>query len=640
MNYSWTSEGRRRFGMPGLAAVAALLMLPAACVSPSTGVATGSPATGEEVARSQPAWREAMTRLPVPSAGCYRSAPYPRIAWRQIACVAPPNVPYPPARAPRPYTVGDGTDYSAEVTSGLMIGATGSFPTVTAVTSVEGLVGGVGSPQPNTFSLQLNVKPFPAPTACAGSPNTNCEGWQQFLYSAAYDEVFIQYWLLRYNATCPGGWATFQFTNDPDIYCWVNGASATTVTSQPQPSDLIHLSLTGTANAAGNDVVRLDSDGGTLGVTFFAAANPGNMLNLGNFWTGVEYILVGDCCGSEATFNAGATLEVRTTVHNQTTDQPVCVLQGYTGETNSLTLVGTPAATGPTPAPSITSMQSNIPGTQASCAAASGIGDTHLTTFGGLLYDFQATGDFLLAETGPDFAVQVRQVSGAPNWPNATVNQAVGMRIGRSRVTICLGDVPLRVDGRPVDLGSGARLDLPGGGDIRRTGNVYLVRGPSGDSVRVEINPGWINVYVGLGRWPSPVRGLLASAGPGGGGIAARDGTVFMSPFPFDTLYRVFGESWRVPAREALCNDCGGGPRESRNPTRPFYARDLEPRVAERARTICAGARVRQGPLLDACTLDVAVTGNEAAARAFVGVPPPRAAGEIVVRQPSRPVRR
>ena len=28
-----------------------------------------------------------------------------------------------------------------------------------------------------------------------------------------------------------------------------------------------------------------------------------------------------------------------------------------------------------------------------SCANASGVGDTHLTTFGGLLYDFQATGD-------------------------------------------------------------------------------------------------------------------------------------------------------------------------------------------------------------------------------------------------------
>ena len=36
-------------------------------------------------------------------------------------------------------------------------------------------------------------------------------------------------------------------------------------------------------------------------------------------------------------------------------------------------------------------------------AAASSIGDTHLRTFNGLFYDFQAAGDFILAEVEPDF---------------------------------------------------------------------------------------------------------------------------------------------------------------------------------------------------------------------------------------------
>jgi hypothetical protein len=99
--------------------------------------------------------------------------------------------------------------------------------------------------------------------------------------------------------------------------------------------------------------------------------------------------------------------------------------------------VGT-AVVGTGPAPAIVSRQSNAPGTMASCQAAKGLGDTHLTTFDGLLYDFQAAGDFILAETGPDFVVQTRQVSGAPTWPNASVNKAVATRMGKTRVAVCL----------------------------------------------------------------------------------------------------------------------------------------------------------------------------------------------------------
>ena len=36
-------------------------------------------------------------------------------------------------------------------------------------------------------------------------------------------------------------------------------------------------------------------------------------------------------------------------------------------------------------------------------------GDTHLTTLDGLYYDFQASGDFVLAEMDPDFSVHTRQ---------------------------------------------------------------------------------------------------------------------------------------------------------------------------------------------------------------------------------------
>ena len=117
--------------------------------------------------------------------------------------------------------------------------------------------------------------------------------------------------------------------------------------------------------------------------------------------------------------------------------------------------------------------------------AASTIGDVHAHTVAGLKYDFQAVGDFELAQVGPDFEVQARHVSGAPTWPNASVNQAIGTRMGNTRVTVCSGP-RLVVNGRGVRLSDGATVSLPSGVDITLTGGVYVVTDRSGNSVRVR----------------------------------------------------------------------------------------------------------------------------------------------------------
>src|ERR1019366_2573404 len=109
-------------------------------------------------------------------------------------------------------------------------------------------------------------------------------------------------------------------------------------------------------------------------------------------------------------------------------------LKSWTGETSNLTLVNSPPVSpAPNPAPALVFSESSpaAAGAAATCADAVSLGDTHLTTFGGLLYDFQASGDFVLSEAGPDFVVQNRQVSGAPTWPNAAVNHGVATRMGK-----------------------------------------------------------------------------------------------------------------------------------------------------------------------------------------------------------------
>ena len=613
----------------GIMAVASLLsgLLPSFATAaepapPTSAEPVTTPTSPQEttkppVAMSREDWQKAMTRVPLPKKGCFTSS-YPSMEWQEVPCTTAPNRPYPPTRGRRPQTVGNGTDFAAEVTN-LISSVTGSFDSVTGVTSESGNAGGLPPAVANTFSLQLNTKPFTTSVCSSAANPAACQGWQQFIYSNS-GSAFIQYWLLRYNTTCPSGWNTFSFSGSTDIYCWRNGTNAASVPVQAI-ANLVDLSVTGTTNSGGTDTVIMTTAAGNL-----SAANQDSMLSLASGWQGAEFIIVGDCCGSEATFNAGSTIVVRTTVHHGTTNAPSCVLEGFTGETNNLILVGTPAVTtGPSPA--IVSTQSNIAGTTASCASANGVGDTHLTTFGGLLYDFQASGDFILVQATPDFVVQTRQVSGAPTWPNASVNKAVATRMGKTKVAICLAPARLEIDGKTVKLRDGKSLSLPDGVDISRRGNVYIIADQSGDSVRAELNAGWINVIVGLGRWPAKVRGLLANANGNVNQIETRDGTVLTNPFSFEDLYHRYADSWRVPSNESLLSVCGITGRGI--PKKPFYANDLNANAYKRARAVCEAAGVKVESLLDACTLDVAVIGSGTAARVFVGTPAP-----IAVAQP------
>jgi hypothetical protein len=304
------------------------------------------------------------------------------------------------------------------------------------------------------------------------------------------------------------------------------------------------------------------------------------------------------------------------------------VAQGFTAETNNLSFgPKAPAASGPGPA--VIFRESTAGGATSNCAAATSVGDTHLATLGGLFYDFQASGDFVLAQVDSDFVVQTRQVSGAPTWPDATVNKAVATRMGNDKVAVCLQG-QLNVNGANTELGDGKSFSTPDGVDIWRRGNVYFILGQNGDSVRATLNGSYIDVSVGLGHWPANVTGLLANANGNVNQIAARDGTVLTNAFSFEDFYNRYGESWRVARGESLLSACGDGKVESGNPRRPFYAKDLEPSVYQRTRAVCTAAGVKEGPLLDACTLDVAVIGNDAAAKVFVDMPNPIAVGNIV----------
>jgi hypothetical protein len=202
--------------------------------------------------------------------------------------------------------------------------------------------------------------------------------------------------------------------------------------------------------------------------------------------------------------------------------------------------------------------------------------------------------------------------------------------LGKTRVAVCTEPSRIFVDGRERRIGEGQIVSLPGGVGILHTGNVYLVQDEmTGDGIRAEDNGTYINLTIGLGHWPAKVRGVLANANENVKAIEARTGAVLIAPFAFNQLYHEFADSWRVPERESLLAPCGervvtGVPKA------PFYANDLPPQLRERAQRVCTAAGIREKALLEACTIDVAFTGREAAAKVYVGMRTPAAVGQIL----------
>jgi hypothetical protein len=603
---------------------------------------TAAPANQQlspEEARLREEWRISMAQVPLPKKGCFEAS-YPSKEWREVPCTTGPDYPMPPRRGPRPLVVGNGDDVAAQAPSGFIATAIGSFDSVSGVTSESGPIGNTGPAVANAYTLQLNTNFFPSSVSCTGSPNPGCQGWQQFVFenNNVSHRAFIQYWLIKYNTTCPAGqgWNQFSFTGSTDIYCWKNNTGGVVnVPSQPI-TNLGNLSLTGAVSSTADSVTLFD------GTTAYARAGD-NAVNAANGWSIAEFNIFGDggnsAGGGQASFNSGSTIVPRTRIIYGGTAAPNCVAQGFTAETNNLSFGPGAPATSP-PGPAIFFTESSAGGATSACAAATSVGDTHLATINGLFYDFQASGDFILAQVDPDFVVQARQASGAPQWPNASVNKAVAARMGKNQVAVCLGSPPapesqvsgpLFVDGKPTPLADGGSLAVGESGSVLRQGNAYFIIDANGNSVRAELNSSWINVSVGFGRSPANVHGLLANAGGNVNQIATRDGTVLTNPFSFEDLYHPYADSWRVAASESLLSVCGDRNVERGSPRRPFYANDLEPGVYERTRAVCTAAGVKAGPLLDACTLDVAVIGDDKAAQVFVNAPEPVAVGKPVV---------
>lgn len=619
------------------------------------GQATAS--TGKPTAVERESWRKTIIHTQLPGKGCFVAA-YPETQWRKIECKPPSTKLYPPKRGGvRTETVGGaGPDFSAVVT-GHITEAEGSFDNVNGVTSECAVQcpsqvcpanpSCTGQPA-NSFSLQLNSRIFDTQTCNGSNPVSTwtltggkCQGWEQWVYSSS-NSGSIQYWLENYGppgTQCPtprgascqvgsastDGWCPFQFTSTDPVYCVVNGANfagapAEAITSL-DPTSAGALKLTGAAagvNGNADDAVYV-----TEGTKVYPATGGNYFPDLGNQWQEAEFNVFGDGNGDQAVLNANSTIQVRTSVNSGTAAAPNCDEASFTGESNNLTLVTLLPPVAHTGTPSLVFKESNASGsTQTTCAGAVTVGDTHITTFDGLYYDFQASGEFLLAQDGPDFIVQARQASGAPTWPNADVNKAIATKMGSTVVAVYIEPTRLVIDGSSTALADGKSILLPTGVQVTRQGNVYTISSESGDRVRATLNSTWIDANVGLGFTPRPkVLGLLGNPLGNGLQLLTANEVALTAPVLFRDLYGPYAESWHVPPRQSLFRE--EGTIKFGVASKPFYSTDLTAQQAAHARAICERAGVKNATLLDSCMIDVTMLNDEAAAKVFVHLPAP-----------------
>jgi hypothetical protein len=365
----------------GVLAAAALMV---------AGISAGSAlAATHSAAPTKRQWQADIAHVRRPGTGCYRAS-YPALTWHATRCVRAPRIPLAPVPLPRvsrhggPATVGNTSgDYSAQV-NGLISQATGTFTDVSPGITEQGQPGGTGPLTANAFSLQLNSQFFSGSPACDGSANpSSCQAWQQFVYTygtSTTSFVFMQYWLLNYNAACPLDWQS-----DDSGDCFIDSQAVSTATLTA--SQLSAVQLSGSAASGSTDGVSLSVGSGQAA----AVTNTDSVLDLAANWNTTEWGVYGDGHGSAATFGPGTTLTAQTALTATTSAAPECVAEDFTGETNNLSLTSTPAL-GIEASPTIASEQTNGATGTPGCSYASGGGSdvTYAPGSNGALQDLFA----------------------------------------------------------------------------------------------------------------------------------------------------------------------------------------------------------------------------------------------------------
>ncbi len=292
----------------------------------------------------------------------------------------------------------------------------------------------------------------------------------------------------------------------------------------------------------------------------------------------------------------------------------------------------------------------------ASSGDASARGDPHVHTIGGIPYDFQGAGEFVLLRGGPDLEVQTRQTpvsTAAPYGPDpqtgltscVSVTTAMAARVGTRRVSLEPGldgdenakGLTLRVDGKPVKLGARG-IALGAGARVTRSALGGSIEITFPDNSRLTATPGFWgppnNVWylnVDVVNTPSH-EGVMGGIVPGdwlpllpdGLSLGGRPASLAAR---FVDLNQRFADAWRVTDASSLFDYAPG------TSTATFTRADWPPEKAscviadskvppaqpmdpEKAAAVCRS--VVDKDLKEQCIFDVTATGQAGFAATYL----------------------
>ncbi len=571
-------------------------------------------------AQARKTWQVTMHHTAAPKGGCFHAS-YPSTQWEEVQCAPPPGY-----RSAKPQAITRKIGIHAEVggatfpSNDIQIQAPaghfftsveGSFISATGITSESSIgvakYGGGGILGTNEYTLQVNTNI--GHTAACGS-YSSCTAWQQYVMSTNtpvsltssaltnQTEVFIEYWLFNYGvtggSTCPTGFI-FAGADSPGYDC-IQNTPATVIawnpptnTGQLPITDLGDETLSGSATSGGTDAATV-----TYGGDAYTATVTDSYTDIASIWNQAEFNVVGNAGGSEAQFNNGTVLKVKVSATYGSTAAPTCVPNsGTTGESNNLDFVPSDASPvccpygGANPSIEFIEEYDTAHTHSASCGATSIIGDPHITTADGNLYNFQGAGEYVTLLDSDGTEIQTREtpvptsstLSQPPQDLGLTtcvsLNTAVAARVGTHRVTYepnfsgayDTNGLQLRVDGKVTTLGA-AGVNLGDSGLVTNSTSgsgieIYFPDGKIMSATQANYANMWyLNVDISNLGVVSDVGGDtiggLAGPIPAGSWIPALPSGASVGSMPanlstrYNTLYNTFGKAWRVTSSNSL----------------------------------------------------------------------------------------
>jgi hypothetical protein len=255
------------------------------------------------------------------------------------------------------------------------------------------------------------------------------------------------------------------------------------------------------------------------------------------------------------------------------------------------------------------------------------VGDVHIITYNGLKYDFQASGDYVLAESrvpGDNFQIQM-ELEPLYSGASVTVIHAVAIALGADHVTFdWTRPNTVLVDGSAAaTLSMGNPLTLAGGTITEISPSMYKVDWKTGETMTVSHGSSFRGSFINI------VDGIPGNAGPGAyaglqgedegtqNDIQLADGQVLPQPVTNAELYGIYAHSWAVSSATSLF-DTPVVPVSA--PADPVTLANLPQNLVNQAAAMVAAAGITDPGLAQSAELDYLATGHPSFIAAAVNI--------------------